>query len=188
MKKMILIVFGFLGLGMMTGCVGPAYHYASYGGIYPSYYDYPYYYGFPHTGFYSNYYFSHRHHRHVIGDHKRAHHGFEQRKHSGKRFNDRSFSTDRFHGKHNNNSNWHSQQGRDGRSVKDDAPVVHRRTAIDDNRRSHKSGQQLREQNATNEKNQRLHRPGNRFERAERQPAMTGDSRRAGVKCIGARC
>lgn len=188
MKKITLITFLILALGSLTGCVGPAYHHGSYGGVYSSYYDDPYYYGFPHTGFYSNYYLSHRHHHHGISDHKRIHHGFEQRKHFGKRFDDRSFRKDRFHGKHDKRSNWHFQRSRDGRSVSGDAPVVHRRTAIDDNRRTHNSGQQLRERYKTNEKSQRLLRPGNRFERAERQPATAGDSHRGGLKCSGPRC
>lgn len=188
MKKLTLIAFSILVLGVSAGCVGPAYHNGSYGGVYSSYYDDPYYYAFPHAGFYSNYYFSHRHHHHVIGDYKRAHHGFEQRKHFGKRFDDRYFRKDRLHGKHDKRSNWHFQRSRDGHKLEDDVPAVHRRTTIDNNRRTHNSGQQLRENKATNERSQRLLRPGNRFERAERQPATTGDSHRGGVKCFGKRC
>lgn len=188
MKKLTLIIFGALVLGSLSGCVGPAYHSGSYGGAYSSYYDYPYYYGFPPAGFYGSYYFSHRHHHHLFGDHKRVHHGFDQRKHFGKRFDDRSFGKDRYHGKSDNRSNWHSQRVRDGRSVSDEVPAVHRRTNIDDSRRAHNSGQQLRENKVTTEKSQRLLRPGTTFERGERQTGATGDTRRGNLKCSGPRC
>lgn len=187
MKKPLLAIFGFLLLGSLVGCVGPAYQSGVYGGAYYPYYgdDAVYLYDYPYPGYHGSFYHDHSYFRHSVIIHKRPAAKFDHHRHFDKRYPDRSSRHNHFVGSHDHRSNRYFQRGHEGRIGKDDKPVFRRGSVTDDSRRAISDDRRRGDHRVSREIGDR---PGRQSERAVRQNGKWGDSGRGSVKCFGQRC
>jgi len=187
MKKLLLVIFGFVLSGSLAGCVGPAYRSDVYGGPYYPYYsqDSVYLYEYPYPGYYGSFYSSHSFFRHSGITHKRPSAKFDHHRRFGKDYPDRYSRHNHFVGSHDHRSNRYLQRGHEGRIVKDDKPSLRRGSGPDDSRRAITDAQRRGDRRVNREFGDRA---GWQSERAVRQNGKWRDPGRSSVKCFGQRC